>query len=174
MKSPSHAVNVNSQAALTGVEQPSHASQRLLQRASECFPVRPRHEVSQWRTLGSALLPSPFAALPKQDATFSSKTSKFTSGSFFFPVSVREPFILYWCYICNIIFLWMRRASCIIPVKSTSFTLSYYTDVLFHEILMLSLPWFCVRKTSISKKKEARQEQVQQFAWGNLWVLAVE
>lgn len=53
----------------------------------------------------------------------------------------------------------MRRAFCINPIKSISFTLPYYTDILFHATLMLSLPCFCVRKMKYIKKRELNKNK---------------
>lgn len=60
---------------------------------------------------------------------------------------------LYFTDVCNITFLCMRRVSSINPVKSNSFTF-LLTDVPFHEIVMLSLPCFCVRKIEVYQKRK--------------------
>lgn len=99
-------------------------------------------------TLRPSLLSSLLAALLKPNAT----SSKFIS-SYYFLLSISQSFTCNW-HNCSIIFLCMTGAYCINPVISTSFHLSYYTEALFHEILILLLLCFCVRKNEVHQKEQ--------------------
>lgn len=70
---------------------------------------------------------------------------------------------LYFTDVCNIIFLCMRRVSSINPVKSTSFTFLLHWCSLSWDSNALTSMLLCEKNRGVSKKKKARQEQVQQF-----------
>lgn len=131
MKSMLRAVNVNSQAALAGIEQPSHTSPGMLHQASKWFPVRWQCAVSQWT-------PIIVGSFTETECNLNECLSRLI-------IFFIEPCKCTWrsC----IIFLCMRKAYPINPVISISFTL----DALFHKILML-FHAFVGGKMSIKRK----------------------